>query len=352
MNTQNAVRRAIYTRDGYQTYDAQTIDSAGAFLIGELERLDQRLHKPLVSVTWSRDIDLREDVSMGDETSSYTNSTFTSNSGVAGSNKAWVGKDSNVIAGASLDIGKTPNPLTLWALQLGWTIPELISAEKLGRPVDSQKFEAMQIKHQMDIDEMVYIGDAALGLTGMVNHTLMTNVGNAVNGQWAALITANATTAPDLILADVNSLLESVWGASGFAVCPDSLRIAPSEYSLLVATKVSSAGNMSILEYLRINSLSNAINGKPLDIQPLKWLVGTGNTITVDGVAYNGQGPAATDSMIAYSKNPTRIRFPLVPLQRTPLEYRDIRQLTTYFGRLGAVELVYPSTIGRRSNIG
>ena len=28
----------------------------------------------------------------------------------------------------------------------------------------------------------------------------------------------------------------------------------------------------------------------------------------------------------------------------TPLEYRDLRQLTTYFGRLGAVEWVYPET--------
>jgi hypothetical protein len=50
-----------------RTYDQNTIDSAGAFLVGELERLDQELHMPLVSVTWNRDIDLREDVTIGDE---------------------------------------------------------------------------------------------------------------------------------------------------------------------------------------------------------------------------------------------------------------------------------------------
>jgi hypothetical protein len=44
------------------TYDRMTIDSTGAFLVGELERLDQKLHEPLVAVTWGRDIDLREDV--------------------------------------------------------------------------------------------------------------------------------------------------------------------------------------------------------------------------------------------------------------------------------------------------
>src|SRR5206468_13081290 len=48
----------------YMTADGRaiTVDSTGAFLIGELERLDQTLHMPLAAVTWTRDINLREDV--------------------------------------------------------------------------------------------------------------------------------------------------------------------------------------------------------------------------------------------------------------------------------------------------
>ena len=61
---------------------------------------------------------------------------------------------------------------------------------------------------------------------------------------------------------------------------------------------------------------------------------------------------AATNSMYAYVKDPMRVRFPLVPLQRTPMEYRDIRQLVTYFGRLGAIEIVYQEVVGLRSNLG
>jgi len=326
-------------QDGLLTFDARTIDSAGAFLIGELERLDPRLHEPLAAVTWSRDIDLREDVSIADEFSAFTNSSFASPNGVSGSNKAWVGKDANAILGVSLDIGKTTTPLSLWAMQLGWTLPELESAQKLGRPVDQQKFAGMQLKYQMDIDEQVYIGDTALGLTGMLNQTLMSNTANAVTGAWTG-----GTTTPAQILADVNELLNSVWAASGYAICPDRLLLPPLQYGYLVTTLVSTAGNISVLEFLRNNSLSNSINGRPLDIQPLKWLTGT---------TRGGQGPGAAgkDRMYAYSKDPMRIRFPLVPLQRTPLEYRDLRQLTTYFGRLGAVELVYPETVGARDGI-
>ena len=54
---------------------------------------------------------------------------------------------------------------------------------------------------------------------------------------------------------------------------------------------------------------------------------------------------------MAYTKEQDKVRFPMVPLQRTPLEYRDIRQLTSYFGRLGVVEVVYPELIGYRDGI-
>ena len=318
-----SIRRA-YTRDGLMTYDAATIDSAGAFLVGELERLDQTLHQPLASVTWSRDIQLREDVSIADETSSFTNSAFAAAGGPSPNGKSWIGKDANAIAGIALDIGKTLSPLNLWGMQIGWTLPELESAQKLGRPVDQQKFAGMNLKYQMDIDEQVYIGDPILGVTGLVNNTSVTTT-NAVTGGWA-------TATPAQILADVNALLESVWESSAFAICPEKLLLPPVKFSLLVSTLISTAGNISVLEFIRNNSICNSINGKPLDIQPLKWLT--------------GRGAAGADRMVAYTNDMNRVRFPLVPLQRTPLEYRGIHQLTTYFGRLGVVEVVYGETIG------
>lgn len=323
-----ASSRRLQFKDGLMTFDAQTIDASGVFLVGELERLDQRLHEPLAAVTWSRDIDLREDVSIADEFSSFTNSSFAAANGVSGSGKAWVGKDVNAITGISLDIGKTTSPLSLWAMQLAWTIPELESAQKLGRPVDQQKFAGLQLKYQMDIDEQVYIGDSALGLYGLVNSPLVT-ASNVVNGASASPLWSSKT--PAEMLADVNTLSSNAWAASGYAVCPSKLLLDPVNYSRLVSTLVSTAGNVSVLKYLQDNSLSNSINGKPLDIQPLKWLT--------------GRGTGGTNRMVVYSQAQDRVRFPLVPLQRTPLEYRNLHQLTTYFGRLGATEFVYPETV-------
>lgn len=316
------------------TYDKMTIDSTGAFLVGELERMDQKLHEPLVAVTWGRDIDLREDVSMADEASSYTNSTFAAAGGLTPSGKNFIGKDTNAVSGVGLDIGKTVSPMYLWGTEIAYTIPELISAQQLGRPVDEQKFAGMQLKWQMDIDEMVYIGDTGFAKYGLVNSTAVTtafvDVGAATTTQWT-------TKTPAEILKDVNALLNSCWQAAGFAVCPSKLLLPPAQFAYITSQTVSTAGNVSILKFLQDNCISLSINGKALDIQPLKWLTGR-------GVAA-GSPSAATDRMVCYTQDKIRVRFPLVPLQRTPLEYRSIYHLCTYFGKLGVLETVYPETL-------
>lgn len=322
--------RKGFTVDNFMTFDdfAFTRDSTGSFLVGELERLDMKLHDPLVAVTWGRDIDLREDVTIADEVSSFTNSSFASAGGITPAGKSWISKDANAISGIALDIGKTVNPLYLWGLEIKYTIPELESAQKLGRSIDAQKHDGMRLKHQMDIDEMVYIGDTTFNVGGMLNGTGVTT-SNVVAGSIGG--TTWATKNPDEILGDVNALLTATWAASGWAVMPDELRIPPVQFGYLVSQKVSNAGNVSIIEFLRNNSLCNAANGRPLNIQPVKWAT--------------GRGVASADRMMAYTRDRDRIRYPLVPLQRTPMEYRSIWQIVTYFGRLGVVEFVYPETI-------
>lgn len=325
----------------FKTQDGRTVDSTGAFLVGELERLDMTLHEPLASVTWGRDIDLREDVTLADEISSFTLSTFgasgsTGGNGI-GNGKAWIGKDTNQITGISTDISKIPHPLTPWAMELKYTILELESAAKLGRPVDQQKYEGLQLKHQMDIDEQVYIGDTSLGITGLVNNSLVTNVSNVAAG--VSGFTTWAKKTPDEILADVNIMLTSVWAASGWAVIPGRLLLPPAQFGYISTQKVSNAGNVSILKYIEENNLLTTSGRGKIRINPVKWLIGAGVGGTI--------GTAGTvDRAVVYTKDKQRIRYPMTLLQRTPIQYDSIYHKTTYFCRLGAVEVVYPETVG------
>jgi hypothetical protein len=324
-----------------KTQDGKTVDSTGAFLVGELERLDQTLHEPLAAVTWGRDIDLREDVTIADEVSSFTTSTYGSAGGLGsgnsiGNGKAWIGKDTSQITGIDVDIAKTPQPLRPWGMELKYTILELESAARLGRPIDQQKFMAMQLKYQMDVDEQVYIGDTALGDVGLVNNGGVTPV-PVVAG--ASGFTQWAQKSPDEILADVNNALTTNWQNAAWAVMPSRILIPPAQYGYIATAKVSLAGNISILQYILQNNLLATARAAKLEIFPVKWAIGSGAGGTVGTI--NGH-----DRMIVYVKEKDRVRYPMTLLQRTPVQYDGIYHKSTYFGRLGVVEAVYPETIG------
>lgn len=323
----------------FKMRDGRTVDSTGAFLVGELERLDMTIHDPLVNITWGRDIDLREDVTIADEVSSFTLSTYGSNGGLGtgnsvGNGKAWVGKETSQIAGVSVDIAKTPQPLRLWALELKYTIPELESAARLGRPVDEAKFRGLKLKHQMDTDEMVYIGDSGFGVYGLVNNPAV-NSTNAVNGasgysQWSK-------KTADEILADVNTILVNTWQQAGYDVVPNHLLITPANFGLIATNKVSSAGNISILRYIKENNLLTTSGKGELNIFASKWLVGAGVGGTLGTLG-------TVDRMMVYSKEYEHVRFPMTMMQRTPIQYDGLYHKSTYFCRLGQVELVYGQT--------
>lgn len=310
------------------TFDQATVDSSGAFLIHELERLDQTLNLPLTSQTWSRDIQLREDVSIADEISSFTNTTFAAAGTPNANGKNWISPLATAIAGVNVDIEKKGFPLELWGMELGWTVIELNAAAQVGRPIDTQKYDGMQLKWSMDTDEQVYIGDVAKGAKGLLNLSQVTPT-NATK-TWA-------TSTADEIRASINQVLSNAWARSAYSKVPEDLLIPPEQYSFIASTIVSSAGNQSLLTYLETNTIAYHQNGKPLNIRPVKWM--------------KGRGVGGTDRMVAYTNDKKFVRFPMVPLQSVPIQYRGLYQLVTYYGKLGAVEPVYPETLNYMDGI-
>ncbi|WP_445494413.1 DUF2184 domain-containing protein [Photorhabdus sp. SF281] len=305
------------------TIDKATRDSTGVFLIGELERRDQTLNMPLVSTKWSRDMPLRTDVSIADEVSSYTNTSLAAAGGSNPNGKNWISTTSTANSGPILNIERTAQALELWGMEVGYTVTELASAMQVGRPIDSQKHDAMKLKYNMDVDEQVYIGDAEKGMCGLLNIPQV--IPRAAAAPWTA------TTDPDVIVQDFNILLTDAWVSSGYAICPGKVGLAPELFGLLSSKKVSNAGNISVLEYVKINCIAFQENGEPLEIVSMKWA--------------SKRGARGAHRMVAYTQEERYIRFPLVPLLNTPLEYRGLWQLTTYYGRLGQVETPYANTI-------
>jgi len=316
----------------------KTQDSTMAFFINQLDAFDPTLHQPLTNVTWSRDIGLRTDVSMANESASFTRQSFgatgtlTTGSNTAGSTqgggKPWLNPNSTTMPQTNVDSERIVQPVRLLGQEISYTSVDLERAQLTGAPIDTQKLAALNSMYQMFIDEQIYVGDVSVNAKGLVNSASVT-VGAAYGAVWAGVT-------PDAILTDVNAGLNSAWTASGFSVCPDSLLIPPAQYAILTGAKVSTAGNMSIMEYLKLNSLATSVNGRPLRIEPVKWLTNAGAGSTTRTVYYTN----ATD----------RVRFPLVPIRRETAYFQSIRFTAPYIWALGEVEVIYPETVLYRDN--
>lgn len=319
---------------GFSSKVFKTKDSALAFYVNQLDNLDKRLYMPLTSVSWGRDIKLRSGITMANESTSFIQSTFAGGGSLkngdssSGGNMPWVSPETNAIQGVSIDGSRLVKPLRLLAREISFTSPELERSQLLGQPIDAMKTNALNLLYQMATDQMVYIGSSDVNATGLLNDASVT-ASAVANGAGGSPLWANKTA--DEILADVNTLLQATWAAAAFAVCPSELRLPPAQFAYISSQKVSSAGNVSILKFLEDNSISLRINGKALNIQPVKWLT--------------GRGAGSTDRMVAYTNEEERVRFPMVPIRRENAYYQGIRFVAPYLWAFGELEIPYPETI-------
>lgn len=302
-------------------FDAQTIQSTGAFLVGELEKLDRNVYEPIADFTWGRDIDTRDDVTIADEVTSFITSEFAGGfGGTSIGKKSWIsGKDSTP-AQIAVAMNKTVTPLTPWGMEVSYSIFELQKAMQVGRPIDVQKYDALRMKHQLDIDTQVYIGDDELGVEGLLNSTQVTssNIGAFPN-----------PIVPATVIDFFNTILDAAWAATQYTRIPNRVLVAPAVFSALATTQLPNT-TMNLLNYVKANNLSVA-NGGSFEILPCKWLANT--TLFPNG------------RIVAYTKDRSVVRFPLVQLQSLPVQFRDYMQAVPYYAALGGVEFVRPEMV-------
>ena len=232
--------------------DAETISSTGAFLVGELERLDTRIYEPIADFTYGRDIDLRNDVTIADEVSSFIQSEYMGGFGGTGvGKKSFIKGPDSTPARVSVSLKKVATPLTLWGMEVAYTIFELQKAMQAGRPIDAQKHSAMRMKHQLDIDTQVYVGDDEVGVKGLLNSDQVTheNVG-----------TWTDSTDVKTVIGYFNNILEKAWKATQYNRIPKNLLVPPAIFGKLVSTQLTNT-DMNLLRYVEANNLSVANGG-------------------------------------------------------------------------------------------
>jgi hypothetical protein len=307
----------------FMTMDAATAGGM-AFLVGELEKRDPKLREPLTSVTWQRDIVAKTGGGWVDATSTHNISYATS----GGNENGIIGGASNDIPIMQADIGKDIYKVFTFAQILKVPFVDQQKLQNIGRSLDDILDKGIRLNYNKTLDQNVYNGFPAYGTYGLVNNPDVTRASVTIGA--GGFYTWNTKT-PDEILYDVNKIMTDGWAASEYDLSgmPNHILIPPAQYTYIVSTKVSSAGNVSILEFLLNNNIGKN-QGVDLVIAPSRWCVGA--------------GADRTDRMVAYVNDEDKVHFDLtVPLSRvmTQPDVTQMAYMTAYASQIGQVKFLY-----------
>lgn len=316
---------------GIATTDA-AIGSGMAFLTGELEKRDPRLLEPLSSVTWMRDIVAKTGGGWVDFSSNY----FVDYASTGGKENGIIGGETDNIPVMQANVNKDLFKVFTFSNILKVPFVDQSKLQGIGRSLDDILDKGIRLNYNKSIDNIVYEGLPSMNVYGLVNNPAITATA-AANGatghsQWGF---AGASKTPDEIQADINKVITDTWTASEYDLTgmANHILIPPQQYAYLVNTKVSNAGNISILQYLLENNIAKN-QGRDLAIEPSRWCIGSGT--------------AGTDRMVAYVNDEDRVNFDLpVPLSRvmTQPDVTQLAYLTAYAAQLGQVKILYTQCI-------
>ena len=302
------------------------IQDGMVFLVGELEKQDPKLHEPLSSVTWARDLPVLTGGGWVDSVSVVDVSYATS----GGSNGGVFAGEANEFPMIQADIGKEGLRTLQWGQTLKVPFIDQQKLQKIGRNLEDILNRGLHLAYDKTIDRNAYIGFTEFGTYGLLNDPNIITV-MAAPATEGGEDTAWEKKTPYQILEDVNRLLRMTWEASEYDLSgmSDHILLPPKKYTYLVETEISPGSGMSILNYLLQNNLAHNQN-RDLVIAPSQWCVGAGT--------------GGKDRIAAYCNRDDRVRFhQTVPLQRlmTQASAAHVAYLTPYASQFTPVEWVY-----------
>jgi hypothetical protein len=309
---------------GQMITNDSAISSGMAFLNAELEKRDPKLHEPLASVTWMRDIVAKTGGGWVEFSSNY----FVDYATTGGNDNGIIGGETNDIPIMQANVNKDIFKVFTFSNILKVPFVDQQKLQGIGRSLDDILDKGIRLNYNKSIDNLVYTGLSSAGIYGLVNNPNVA-ASNAANG--ASGTATWSTKTPAEILKDINSLIVTTWTNSEYDLTgmANHILIPPQQYSYLVGQTVSTAGNISILQFLLDNNIAKN-QGVDITIAPSRWC--------------SGAGTGGTDRVVAYVNDEDKVNFDLpVPLSRvmTQPQVTEMAYLTAYAAQLGQVKFLY-----------
>ena len=299
-----------------------------AFLIKELEKVDQKILEPLTGTDWPRDMPVLSGGGLLESIASI-DVTYASSGGDEDNLFFEAANDIPVI---QADMTKKAARTFNFAEYMAFTWMEQEKMRNIGRDPETFLNKGIRLHCDKVIDRNVYRGFNRVSSTGLTNNpditrtTAMPHTPGQNDTQWYF-------KTADEILDDINTVISAVWSANDCAsdALPNHILVPPGHYGQLVTRKVADDASKSILTYIEENNLATK-QGHELKISPCKWCKAAGSD--------------ATDRMVVYTNREDRICFNMTqPLTRLETERADMRIKIPYFCQFSEVRFLYPSTV-------
>lgn len=247
-----------------------------------------------------------------------------------------ISQQSDVIPTAEVSSGVNDISVTdPIAIAYQWNVLELAQSGYLKRPIDSRKAVAARNAFERALNYIALFGQkdpstAVASLPGLFNAKYLwqnvltsASIQSPITGAWGG-VSATSTT-PQQILNDLNALLTYVWTQTGFNEWPNVV-LLPTTTMTPLAQIVSTAGNRSILDYLKENNVAKTVGGVNVEFV---FAPGLENTNAFDSTTANGNRRVTT-----YTNNSDAVEFEITqPLTFLAPQYEGLMVSIPGYGR-------------------
>ena len=209
----------------------------------------------------------------------------------------------------------------------GYSLQEIRASQMANKSLPERKANAAVRSQREAWNRIAFYGDAVNNLQGFLTNINIPD-SSAPNGaggtpQWS-------TKTPDEILADINTLANSVISLTNGAETPDTMVLPIDQYTLIASTPRSSTSDTTILEYFLQNN--------PF-IKSVEWA----NELDAAQLAANGVTRFTGDVAFVYRRSPDVVTLEMpVLFEQLPVQERGLEYIIPCHSRIGGVLVYYP----------
>lgn len=241
-------------------------------------------------------------------------------------------------SGKALDIphvdlsrDKFETTVSMAAIGYRYDLEELGKAMDLNINLNPERGVLARAVAEKFIDRVVLLGDANKGFTGVTNNPTVTAGTAAATGTGSATTFASKT--PDMVLADINSVLTGVFTGTFGIETADTLLMPYTQLLDLNTRRIDAVNQTTILEWIERNNIVTRMTGRPILIRGV-WGLETA-------------GAGATARMVAYRRDPSVLKFHMpMPFRFLPVwQVGPILFEVPGIFRLGGVDVRRPKSM-------